>query len=279
MDHDVSTSPAADLVHRLTRAAGRDERLTAPRGAAGPGRDRAPWPAWAAPELVDALRARGIDEPWQHQVDAAEAAHAGEHVVVATGTASGKSLGYLLPALTEIQASRSRTGRRGATALYLSPTKALAQDQLESVLGLGLPGLRGHHARRRLVPRAARLGPRPRRVRPHQPRHAAPLAAARARSAGRGSSGCCATSSIDECHHYRGVFGAHVAQILRRLRRVCASYGASPTFVLASATVAEPEVSASRLTGLGGAGGDRGRLAARRGVARAVGAAVHGDAG
>ncbi|MEZ5191771.1 MAG: DEAD/DEAH box helicase [Nocardioides sp.] len=55
---------------------------------------------------------------------------------------------------------------------------------------------------------------------------------------------------VDECHHYRGVFGAHVAQVLRRLRRVCASYGADPTFILASATVAEPEAAAARLTGL-----------------------------
>ena len=70
---------------------------------------------------------------------------------------------------------------------------------------------------------------------------------------------------VDECHHYRGVFGAHVAQVLRRLRRICAAYGAHPTFVLASATVAEPEVAAGRLTGLDVLAGDRRRLAARRG--------------
>ena len=141
MDHDVSTSPAGSLVHRLTRAAGRDERLRHLEVLPARAGTRAPGPAGTAPELVGALRARGIDAPWQHQVDAASAAHAHEHVVLATGTASGKSLGYLLPALTEIQESRSRQGLRGATALYVSPTKALAQDQLESVLGLGLPGL------------------------------------------------------------------------------------------------------------------------------------------
>ena len=79
---------------------------------------------------------------------------------------------------------------------------------------------------------------------------------------------------VDECHHYRGVFGAHVAQILRRLRRVAALYGAHPTFVLASATVAEPEVSAGRLTGLEVDGGHRRRLAARPHGAGPVGAAV-----
>ena len=80
---------------------------------------------------------------------------------------------------------------------------------------------------------------------------------------------------VDECHHYRGVFGAHVAQVLRRLRRVCARYGAHPTFVLASATVADPEAAAGRLTGLEVAAGHRGRLPARPGDGRPVGAAVH----
>ena len=112
MDHDVSTSPSTSLVHRLTRAAGREERLRHLEVLPARAGTRAPWPAWTAPEVVDALRLRGIEQPWQHQVDAAAAAHAHEHVVLATGTASGKSLGYLLPALTEIQESRSRQGLR-----------------------------------------------------------------------------------------------------------------------------------------------------------------------
>ena len=250
VDVDVSTSPAPSLVHRLTRAAGRDERLR--HLEVLPARDgiRAPWPAWTSPELVAALRSRGVDRPWQHQVDAAEAAHAHEHVVLATGTASGKSLGYLLPALSEIQESRGRQGLRGATALYLSPTKALAQDQLDSVRGLGLPGLAAttHDGDSSREQRAwARDHAEYVLTNPDMLHHSLLPGHEHWSRFFR----LLRYVVIDECHHYRGVFGAHVAQIVRRLRRVCASYGAFPTFVLASATVAEPEVSASRLTGLG----------------------------
>ena len=84
---------------------------------------------------------------------------------------------------------------------------------------------------------------------------------------------------VDECHHYRGVFGAHVAQILRRLRRVAALYGAHPTFVLASATVADPEISAGRLTGLEVDGGDDGRVTARPHGTGPVGTTVRPRAG
>jgi DEAD/DEAH box helicase domain-containing protein len=195
------------------------------------------------------LQGQGITEPWTHQALAAEAAHRGEHVVLATGTASGKSLGYLLPALTDILASRDARGQRGCTVLYLSPTKALAQDQLTALLALGLPGLRatthdGDSAREQrdwARDHAEYVLTNPdmlhRSLLPGHARWAKFFSLLR-------------YVVIDECHHYRGVFGAHVAQIIRRLRRVCASYGATPTFVLASATVAEPEVAAGRLTGL-----------------------------
>ena len=93
--------------------------------------------------------------------------------------------------------------------------------------------------------------------------------------AGPGSSASLSYVVVDECHHYRGVFGAHVAQILRRLRRVAASYGAHPTFVLASATVAEPEVSARAADRPAGDRGRRRRVRPRPGVPRTVGAAVH----
>jgi DEAD/DEAH box helicase domain-containing protein len=248
VDLDVSTF-RHDLVHRLTLPAGREDRLThlevLPRR---PG-VREPWPAWVAPDLVGALVARGVTEPWRHQVDAAEAARRGEHVVVSTGTSSGKSLSYLLPALTEIQASRGRTGQRGATTLYLSPTKALAQDQLGSVLDLGLPGLTAttHDGDSSLEQRDwARDHAEYVLTNPDMLHHS--LLPGHQRWSR--FFGLLRYVVIDECHHYRGVFGAHVAQIVRRLRRVCASYGATPTFVLASATVAEPEVSAGRLTGL-----------------------------
>ncbi|MFL6133103.1 MAG: DEAD/DEAH box helicase, partial [Nocardioidaceae bacterium] len=240
---------AAGLLDRLTVPSGRQDRLT--HLEVIPAREgvRAPWPEWAAPEVVEALRARGIPEPWRHQVEAADAARAHQHVVLSTGTASGKSLGYLLPALTEIQTSRGRGGQRGATTLYVAPTKALAQDQLDAVVSLGLPGLLA----------TTHDGDSPREQRDWAREHAEyvltnPDMLHRSLLPGHARwakfFGMLRYVVIDECHHYRGVFGAHVAQIIRRLRRVCAAYGASPTFVLASATVAEPEISASRLTGL-----------------------------
>lgn len=86
------------------------------------------WPAWVPPSLRDAYAARGVSRPWSHQVEAAEAAFSGESVVVATGTASGKSLAYQLPTLSALLSDPR------ATALYLSPTKALAADQLRGLL-------------------------------------------------------------------------------------------------------------------------------------------------
>ena len=237
-----------EVVERLTAVPGRDERLThlevLPARAAVP----AAWPDWVADDVRAAYEQRGVTTLWRHQVEAAQAAHAGRHVVMATGTASGKSLGYQLPTLSAIRASRGPRGQRGVSTLYLSPTKALAQDQLAGLEALGLD-----------VRFATHDGDSPREQREWTRDHAeyvltnpdmlhrSLLPAHHRWSRFLGSLGYVV---VDECHHYRGVFGAHVAQVLRRLRRVCASYGASPTFVLASATVAEPEVHAARLTGL-----------------------------
>jgi DEAD/DEAH box helicase domain-containing protein len=237
-----------DLVHRLTTAPGREDRLTHLETLPARAGTRVAWPPWVHPAMVAAWRAGGVDAPWSHQVAAAEAAHRGEHVVISTGTASGKSLAYLMPALTAVL-DRPAADQRGATVLYLSPTKALAQDQLGSLLSLPLPGLRAathdgdssHEERDWARAHAQYLLTNPDMLHHSMlPGHA------------RWSRFFSSLSYVvvDECHYYRGVFGAHVAQILRRLRRVCASYGASPTFVLASATVAQPEVSAGRLTGL-----------------------------
>ena len=88
--------------------------------------------------MVAAFRSRGVDDLWRHQAVAADAARTGQHVVLSTGTASGKSLAYQLPALTAILERRGGEGERGATTLYLSPTKALAQDQLAGLAALGL---------------------------------------------------------------------------------------------------------------------------------------------
>lgn len=238
----------ADLVAHLGAVPGREGRLThlevRPRRPAV----HAEWPDWAAPAVLSAYADRGIALPWSHQVEAADAAWRGEHVVVSTGTASGKSLTYQLPALTASLTSRSERGRRGATTLYLAPTKALAHDQLESLLTLGLDtrittcdGDSSRDERDWARAHAEYVLTNPdmlhRSILPGHERWA-------------GFLGSLQYVVLDECHHYRGVFGAHVAHVLRRLRRVCASYGAEPTFVLASATAAEPALTASRLTGL-----------------------------
>ena len=157
--------------------------------------------------------------------------------------------------------------------LYLAPTKALAHDQLTAVAALGLDvrvtthdGDSSREQRDWARDHAEYVLTNPdmlhRSLLPSHHRWAAFLRSLR-------------YVVIDECHHYRGVFGAHVAHVLRRLRRVCASYGAHPTFVLASATVAEPEEAARRLTGLDVLPVADDALAPRRGVAGAVGAAVH----
>ncbi|GAB2540256.1 DEAD/DEAH box helicase [Brachybacterium huguangmaarense] len=216
-----------------------------------PGRT-ASWPGWADDRLVEHLRERGIDRPWIHQAQAAELAHDGRHVVLSTATASGKSLAYLMPALSVIgERSLDPTARR-ATVLYLAPTKALAADQLTNISALA-EGAGIHDARV-----AAYDGDTPteqrRWIRRHGsfvltnpdmlhygilPGHEQWASFFRALR----------YVVIDECHTYRGVFGSHVALVLRRLRRIAAHYRAEPTFVLASATSANPEVSASRLVG------------------------------
>ena len=207
-----------------------------------PGRT-AGWPDWAPDLLIDRLTARGIARPWEHQAAAASLAWSGRSVVVATGTASGKSLAYQLPVLSALLTDEK------ATALYLAPTKALAADQLRSLRSLVLSSIRAAsfdgdteplerdwvRAHSRLIltnPDMLHRG-----ILPSHSRWTAFLRRLR-------------YVVVDECHTYRGVFGSHVAHVLRRLRRICASYGAHPTFVLASATVAKPAESASRLTGL-----------------------------
>ena len=206
-------------------------------------------PTWVAPPLAGALLASGVDQLWSHQVETAEAAHAGEHVVVATGTASGKSLGYLVPVLSDVLDGAAAPTGRGVTALYLAPTKALAHDQLDRVNRLALAGLRvsaydgdtAPEERRWIREHAAYVLTNPdllhHSLLPGHEWWAPFLRALR-------------YVVIDECHVYRGVFGSHVALVLRRLRRVAARYRANPTFVLASATVADPGAHAAALIGM-----------------------------
>ncbi|WP_235174700.1 DEAD/DEAH box helicase [Tomitella biformata] len=235
--HILAGTPAAEAKHVLTHTA------ELPR------RDAvfADWPAWSNPAVIAAMVERGIERPWLHQTQVAEHAFGGRHVVVSTGTASGKSLGYHLPILTEMAADPL------ASALYIAPTKALGADQLRSVAELcrdtpelasvGAASFDGDtptdirdwvRANSRwvftnpdmlhlgILAGHRRWGPFLRRLR---------------------------YVVIDECHSYRGVFGSNVALVIRRLRRICARYGANPVFILASATTSDPAAAASRLIG------------------------------
>jgi DEAD/DEAH box helicase domain-containing protein len=200
------------------------------------------WPTWAAPNLVESLQRNGISVPWNHQVAAADLAWSGQSVVLATGTASGKSLAYLLPALT------AAIGGEGTT-LYLAPTKALAGDQLRAIDALELPD----------VVTATYDGDCSLEARDWARRHADIVLTnpdmthhAMLPSHLRWSSFFKRLRFvvIDECHGYRGVFGSHVALVLRRLRRIAAHYNADPVFILASATVADPGTTARALLGI-----------------------------
>jgi len=201
-----------------------------------------PWPDWVPDPLRAALRGRGIDQPWSHQAEAADHARSGQPVIVATGTASGKTLALWLPVLSELLDDDS------ATALYLSPTKALAHDQLRALESLDLTGLRAAaydgdtpaDERAWVRAHASYVFSNPDLVhRSMLPRHTAWSRFLRGLR----------YIVLDEAHHYRGMFGSHVAVVLRRLQRVAQHYGADPVVLCASATMADPERAAQRLIG------------------------------
>jgi DEAD/DEAH box helicase domain-containing protein len=195
--------------------------------------------------VTRALEAAGIGELYEHQARALQAAFEGP-TIVTTGTASGKSLCFQLPTLEVL------TSDRAARALYIYPTKALAQDQARAINGFGL-----HKAVRPAIydgdtPRNERAAIRKRSnlvltnpdmlhvgILPNHPAWADLFANL-------------AFVVIDEAHVYRGVFGSHVGNVLRRLRRIAAIHGSEPRFLLASATIANPLELAGQLTGLEG---------------------------
>lgn len=193
--------------------------------------------------LTSRLELAGITQLWSHQRETRDRARAGEHLVVATGTASGKSLAYQLPAIERVLEDDK------AVVLYLAPTKALAHDQLRTIRGFKLPQIR-----------AAVLDgdtPQPERdairrtanwllTNPDLLHHSLlPNHRMWADLLHR-----LAVVIIDEAHVARGVFGSHVSLVLRRLRRLAARYSAEPTFLLASATIGNPAEHASALTGV-----------------------------
>src|SRR6184192_2306832 len=203
----------------------------------------APLPEELHPRVRETLAAQGIDELYTHQRAAWDAAARGEHVVVTTGTASGKTLAFNLPVLDAI-AREPKT-----RALYLYPTKALAQDQARALAELHAPNVRtaiydGDTPTERrwqirkwanvilTNPDMLHVG-----VLPHHDRWADVLHNLR-------------YVVVDEAHVYRGVFGSHVGNVLRRLRRLAGVYGASPQLLFASATIANPGELAAALGGV-----------------------------
>ncbi|HXI46393.1 MAG TPA: DEAD/DEAH box helicase [Candidatus Acidoferrales bacterium] len=205
----------------------------------------APFPDWLDPRITRGLEARGITSLYTHQAEAIEAVHAGQDIVVVTPTASGKTLCYTLPVLQALAEDPS------ARALFLFPTKALGQDQVAEFSELA----RASDLR---VAAATYDGDTP-----------API-----RSAIRGAGQVVVTNPdmlhaailphhtkwfqlfeqvrvivIDELHTYRGVYGSHVANVLRRLLRLCRHYGSNPIIVCASATIGNPAELAAQLTG------------------------------
>ncbi|MFT3898895.1 MAG: DEAD/DEAH box helicase [Gordonia sp. (in: high G+C Gram-positive bacteria)] len=209
--------------------------------------EHADWPSWLDPAIVAAYGELGLHRPWRHQIEAADHAFAGRHVVISTGTASGKSLAYQLPVLQTLLHDHA------STALYLAPTKALGVDQLRSLSAILATN-----------PEFTRLAPCT-----YDGDTDAQL-----RQWARANSRMLFTNPdmlhigilsghhrwqqflrqlkfivVDECHHYRGVFGAHTALVLRRLLRVARAAGADPVVVAASATTAEPARTLGRLIG------------------------------
>ncbi|MGA9350678.1 MAG: DEAD/DEAH box helicase, partial [Anaerolineae bacterium] len=198
------------------------------------------------PTLVDALRAQGIGGLYTHQATAWQRAQAGQNPVVVTGTASGKTLCYNLPVLDRLLRDPQ------ARALYLFPTKALAQDQLSGIRdqlsGISYQGL--------VIRVATYDGDTPSEARPAI-RATARLVISNPDMLHTGVLphhtlwadffGHLQFVVIDEMHAYRGVFGSHVANVLRRLKRIARFYGSSPQFILTSATIANPIELAERL--------------------------------
>lgn len=203
-----------------------------------------PFPAWVDPRLAGVMQQRGVASLYTHQRDAVDAVHRGEHVVVVTPTASGKTLCYNLPVLNTIMEDPE------ARALYLFPTKALAQDQLANLhaistaLDMGIKTFTYDGdtppTARKLIRTAGHIvisnpdmlhtG-----VLPHHTKWVRLFENLR-------------YVVIDEVHNYRGVFGSHVANVMRRLVRICEFYGSKPQFILSSATIANPVDLAERVS-------------------------------
>ena len=280
-DVSAPTSPSspspADLLAVLERLSSGDDRLVGHVTLPGRPERIADWPQWVCPALVDAWARRGVERPWLHQREAMDALREGRDVVLATGTGSGKSLAAWTPILSDLveaeDSSRISAIHRRPTALYLAPTKALAADQLASLMSLlgqdvtpedaqgdgdpeGCPGLVDERLRR--VRATTVDGDTPREAKewaragadlilsnpdflhyvmlPSHQRWSRFLASLR-------------LIVIDEAHHWRGVTGSHIALVVRRLLRVAHHLGADPRVIMLSATVRDAAAVGRALTG------------------------------
>lgn len=273
----LSSPSPADLLDVLERLSSGDDRLVGHVTLPGRPERIADWPQWVCPALVDAWARRGVERPWFHQREAMDALREGRDVVLATGTGSGKSLAAWTPILSDLveaeDSSRISAIHRRPSALYLAPTKALAADQLASLMSLlgqdvppedaqgdgdpeGGPGLVDERLRR--VRATTVDGDTPREAKewaragadlilsnpdflhyvmlPSHQRWSRFLASLR-------------LIVIDEAHHWRGVTGSHIALIVRRLLRVAHHLGADPRVVMLSATVRDAAAVGRALTG------------------------------
>ena len=273
----LSSPSPADLLDVLERLSSGDDRLVGHVTLPGRPERIADWPQWVCPALVDAWARRGVERPWFHQREAMDALREGRDVVLATGTGSGKSLAAWTPILSDLveaeDSSRISAIHRRPTALYLAPTKALAADQLASLMSLlgqdvppedaqgdgdpeGGPGLVDERLRR--VRATTVDGDTPREAKewaragadlilsnpdflhyvmlPSHQRWSRFLASLR-------------LIVIDEAHHWRGVTGSHIALVVRRLLRVAHHLGADPRVVMLSATVRDAAAVGRALTG------------------------------
>ncbi len=233
----------------LDRADTPDEVVTAVRRLPAAEAAYAPFPAGIDPRLRAAFEARGVQQLYTHQAEAFDLVTQGRHVVVTTPTASGKTLCYNLPVLDRILKNPA------TRALYLFPTKALAQDQMaelhelvgaiskvagdENEIGVHTyDGDTPQDARRTIRTKAHIVLSNPDMVHsgilPHHPRWAKLFENLQ-------------FIIIDELHAYRGVFGSHLANVLRRLQRICRHYGSNPQFICSSATIANPSELAAGL--------------------------------
>src|SRR5438552_2334625 len=224
-----------------------DLHVTAVRRLPAVAAQLAPFPATLDPRLTAALASRGVEQLYTHQAEAIDHALAGRNAVVITPTASGKTLCYNAPVLQAILQDAS------SRALYMFPTKALAQDQLAELHALceviaaatddrigvfTYDGDTPQDARRAIRSRAHVVLSNPDMIHsgilPHHPRWAKLFENLR-------------YVVIDELHAYRGVFGSHLTNVLRRMRRICQHYGSNPTFICSSATIANPKELAEAL--------------------------------